>query len=49
MAEKTKYKVKANEFEFSFTKEQVDNLDFVKRSAGSFNVLVGHRSVNALL
>lgn len=49
MAEKTTYKVKVNEFEFSFTKDQIDNLDFVKRSAGSFNVLVGHRSVNAMI
>jgi biotin carboxyl carrier protein len=49
MTDKTMFKVKANEFEFSFTKKQIDNLDIVKRSPGSFNVLVGHRSVNALI
>ena len=41
------YKVKANEFEFSFTKEQTDAADLVKKSSAEFNLLYNYRSVNA--
>jgi len=43
------YKVKANEFEFSFTKEAIEAIDLVKKSAIDFNILKDHRSVNAKL
>ena len=49
MTDKKVYKVKANEFEFSFSKEEIEAFDFIKRSATSFNVLNNHRSVNAVL
>lgn len=43
------YKVKVNEFEFSFTKEQINAVDLVKKSPVEFNLLNDHRSVNAKL
>lgn len=43
------YKVKANEFEFSFTQEQVDALDFMQKSPEEFNLLQNHKSVNAIV
>ena len=43
------YKVKANEFEFSFTGEEIDALDLVQKTATAFNLLKDHRSVNAVL
>ena len=43
------YKVKVNEFEFSFTQQQVDSIDVVKKSSRVFNLLKDHRSINALL
>ena len=43
------YKVKANEFEFSFTEEEIDALDLVQKTATAFNLLKDHRSVNAVL
>ena len=46
---KKKYKVKANEFEFSFTQEEIDAVDLVKKSSGEFNLIKDHRSVNAKL
>jgi acetyl/propionyl-CoA carboxylase alpha subunit len=45
----TAYKVKANEFEFSFTKEEIDAADLVQRSPVEFNLLKDHRSVNVKL
>ena len=45
----TTYKVKVNEFEFSFTKEQTDAADLVKKSPVEFNLLHDHRSVNATI
>jgi biotin carboxyl carrier protein len=46
---KTTYKVKVNEFEFSFTKEEIDVVDLVKKSPVDFNLLKNHRSVNTKL
>ena len=43
------YKVKVNEFEFAFTKEQIDAVDIVKKSPSEFNLIKDHRSVNARL
>jgi acetyl/propionyl-CoA carboxylase alpha subunit len=43
------YKVKVNEFEFAFTKEQINAVDLVKKSPTEFNLLKDHRSVNATL
>ncbi len=45
----TTYKVKVNEFEFSFSKEQIDAVDLVQRSPVAFNLLMDHRSVNVKL
>lgn len=49
MIDKKAYKVKVNEFEFSFTKEEIDAVDLIKKSPLSFNILSNHRSVNAIL
>lgn len=46
---KTMYKVTANEFEFSFTKEQIEAADLVQKSPVDFNLLKDNRSVNAKL
>lgn len=43
------YKVKVNEFEFVFTREQIDAVDLVKKSSTEFNLIKDHRSVNAKL
>lgn len=43
------YKVKANEFEFSFTQEQIDSLDLIQKSSAVFNLLKNHKSFNAVL
>jgi biotin carboxyl carrier protein len=40
------YKVKANEFEFFFSKEEIDEVDLVQKSPVDFNLLNNHRSVN---
>lgn len=50
MAEKnTIYKVKANEFEFTFTQEEIDKVDLLQKSPTEFNLLKNHHSVNAKL
>lgn len=49
MTEKGIYKIKANEFEFSFSAEQIASADLVQKSASSFNLIKDHRSVNATL
>ncbi len=46
---KPAYKVKANEFEFAFNREDIAAVDFIKKSPTSFNILHNHRSVNAVL
>ena len=43
------YKVKSNEFEFSFTQEQVDAIDLLQKSPAEFNLLKDHESVNAVI
>lgn len=43
------YKVKVNEFEFSFTQQQIDAIDLVQKSSKVFNLLKDHTSVNAVL
>lgn len=45
----TTYRVKVNEFVFSFTKAEIDAIDMVKKSPAEFNVVKDHRSVNAKL
>jgi biotin carboxyl carrier protein len=41
------YKVKANEFEYAFTAEDIKAVDIIKKSPTVFNLLKDHRSVNA--
>lgn len=41
------YKVKSNEFIFTFTKAEIDAIDLVKKPPAEFNVVKDHRSVNA--
>jgi biotin carboxyl carrier protein len=43
----TTYKVKSNEFIFTFTKAEIDAIDLVKKTPTEFNVVKDHRSVNA--
>ncbi|GAB2813469.1 biotin/lipoyl-containing protein [Ferruginibacter profundus] len=43
------YKVKANEFEFSFNKEEIAAADLIKKSSTVFNCIAAHQSVNATL
>lgn len=43
------YKVKVNEFEFSFTQQQVDEVDFIQKSPSHFHLVRKHQSVNAFL
>ena len=43
------YKVIVNEFEFAFTKEQIDSVELVTKSPVEFNLIKNHRSVNAKL
>lgn len=46
---KPTYKVTANEFEFSFTKEQIEAADLVQQSPVDFNLLQDNHSVNVKL
>lgn len=43
------YQVTANEFDFTFSKEQIDAVDIVQKSPTAFNVINEHRSVNVKL
>lgn len=43
------YKVKANEFEFAFSKQEMEAADLVKTSPVEFNLIRENRSVNAKL
>lgn len=43
------FKVKVNEFDFSFTQEQVDAIDLIQNSPKVFSLLKDCRSVNAVL
>lgn len=43
------YKVKAGEFEFTFSKEEIESTDLIKIGMNSFNLIKDNRSVNAIL
>ena len=43
------FKVKVNEFEFSFDQPAIEDADFIKKSSTEFNLVSNHRSVNAIL
>jgi acetyl/propionyl-CoA carboxylase alpha subunit len=43
------YKVKANEFLFSFAKMEIDSADLVQLSSTEYNLIKDHRCVNAKL
>ena len=43
------YTVKANEFVFSFTADEIDAIDLVTGSSNEFNLMKDHRSVNGKL
>jgi acetyl/propionyl-CoA carboxylase alpha subunit len=43
------FKVKANEFEFSFDQQQIDNADVVAVGDDSFHIVLGGRSLNVKL
>ena len=47
--ENTLYKIKVNEFKFSFTAKQIAAADLVKKSPTEFNLINSHHSVNAKL
>lgn len=50
MAENNKtFKVKANDFVFSFDQATIDNSDFYKKSPDEFNIIKNNRSANAKL
>jgi biotin carboxyl carrier protein len=46
---KSMYKIKVNEFEFTFSEEQIMDADLVQKSPIEFNLLKDNRSVNAKL
>jgi biotin carboxyl carrier protein len=43
------YKVKVNDFEFAFTKEDIDAIDLVQKSADTFHLIKDNRSVKGVL
>ncbi|MBA2498526.1 MAG: acetyl-CoA carboxylase biotin carboxyl carrier protein subunit [Chitinophagaceae bacterium] len=43
------YKVKSNEYEFSFTAEEIEQTNIITRSPGNFHMISNHRSVNTKL
>ncbi|HSU49837.1 MAG TPA: biotin/lipoyl-containing protein [Segetibacter sp.] len=43
------YKVKVNEFEFNFTRQEVETQDLVERTSLRYNLLKDHTSFNAVL
>jgi biotin carboxyl carrier protein len=43
------YQVKANDFVFSFTEEEIRSLDIIRKSNGDFNLISNNKSVNATL
>src|SRR5689334_5326574 len=43
------YIVKANDFQFSFTREEIETADVVNLSEGLFHLIKDHRSCNAKL
>ena len=50
MTDKTiTYKVKCNEFEFTFSEAQIASVDLIQKSPVSFHLLNHHQSVNATI
>ncbi len=45
----TTYRVKANDFTFSLDNADIEAIDLLQKSPGSFNLIRDHRSVNVLL
>lgn len=43
------FKVKANDFEFKFNREELDAVDFIQKSPNQFHIIRNNRSVNAEL
>lgn len=43
------YKVKSNEYEFSFTADEIEQMNIITKSTGNFHMIRNHRSVNAKL
>ena len=43
------YTVKANDFIFSLDKSDIEAIDLIQKSPGSFNLIKDHRSVNVFL
>lgn len=46
---KSSYKVKANDFEFSFTSEEIADADMIEIAPGVFNIIKNGRSINVHL
>lgn len=44
---KKEYKVKSNDFEFTFSNEQIDSFNMTQRSPSTFHIIKDNRSVNA--
>ena len=44
-----RFKVKVNDFEFSFTQEEIEGIELVRRSESVFHLLHAHRSVTGVL
>jgi biotin carboxyl carrier protein len=44
-----RYNIKVNDFEFSFTEEQLASIDLVQKSPNVFNLLIDHQSINGTL
>ena len=42
-SQSVEYKVKVDEFEFTFTNEQLDAADLVQQSPGKYNLLKNHQ------
>src|SRR3954452_14065993 len=45
----TTYNVKVNEFEFSFTQDEIDKADLVQKTPGVFHLIKNRKSLNAVL
>jgi biotin carboxyl carrier protein len=43
------FKVKANDFEFQFNREELNAVDFIQKSPHQFHIILNNRSVNAEL
>ena len=43
------YKVKSNDYTFSFTADEIEQMNIITTSPGNFHMIRNHRSVNAKL